>query len=143
VSADLVMEKVVVTFDPAVTGARDLIEALTELGYTPQLWNETDKSQHTARLSKQREIRTVFGLFVAAFALTLPIFLIMMVFMHIERERPTTRIVHSECARAVQFALLAPMYHDRQGEDGIASIWRRTARTAKVARPVYDCTCTT
>ena len=83
-SADLVMEKVVVTFDPAATGARDLIESLTELGYTPQLWNETDKDQHAARLSKQREIRTVFGLFVAAFALTLPIFLIMMVFMHIE-----------------------------------------------------------
>lgn len=93
------MEKVVVTFDPAVTGARDLIEALKELGYTPQLWNERDKAQHTARLSKQREIRTVFGLFVAAFVLTLPIFLIMMVFMHIEGWRPTTRSAHSEYTR--------------------------------------------
>jgi cation transport ATPase len=94
VSADLVMEKVVATFDPAATGARDLMEALAELGYEPQLWSAADKQQHAARLTKQKEIRTIRVLFLVSLVLTAPVFLIMMVFMHFPE---TKRGLMAEC----------------------------------------------
>eukprot|EP00854_Cymbomonas_tetramitiformis_P022145 gene22145-26690_t len=81
VSADLNLERVVVVYD-APLGPRGIIAKLVDLGYDAELWDKEEEDS-TSRYSKSDEIKERFRQFMTSMIFTLPIFLLMMVFMYI------------------------------------------------------------
>lgn len=95
VSADLNLERVVVVYD-APLGPRGIIAKLVDLGYDAELWDKEEEDS-TSRYSKSDEIKERFNQFMASMVFTLPIFLLMMVFMHIPglKSKLMTEVIYS------------------------------------------------
>ncbi len=92
VSVNLTTEKAFIEFDPNVIGVRDLIEAVSDVGYKASLSSETVDLE---RLERVEEIRKWKKKFVYSAILSFPVLMIAMFFSYVKIE-PIDSILSSE-----------------------------------------------
>lgn len=80
-SVNLMAANARVETDPTLTGIRDILEAVRELGYAPSLPDSQERGE--ARDRRAREVQEYKRLLAISLVLTVPVALIGMVFMHI------------------------------------------------------------
>lgn len=92
VSVNLTTEKAFIEFDPDVIGVRDLIEAVSDIGYQASLSSETVDIE---RLERVEEIRKWKKKFVYSSILSIPVLMIAMFFSYVKID-PIDSVLSSE-----------------------------------------------